>query len=208
MKNSDHIKGLWALLIVTLIAVGLWYGFISSPFHYPWQKFSELADSLQYTSHKAYTYNDSSFRSRPDRPFSRAQFKPLHIELNKADSLQLLRVYGIGPIFAHRILSYRNRLGGFINIEQLMEVKGIDREKFTQVYRNFYLDTARIVKISINFAPHHILTAHPYVTPSMAARIDKYRKSKGGFLNYKELIDNDILLPQEAHRVAPYLSFN
>ena len=36
------------------------------------------------------------------------------MDLNTVDSIQLLGVKGVGPVFAHRIINYRNVLGGFV----------------------------------------------------------------------------------------------
>ena len=43
----------------------------------------------------------------------------VHLDLNSVDSLTLLRVPGIGPAFAHRILALRTRLGGYYTVLQL-----------------------------------------------------------------------------------------
>lgn len=143
---------------------------------------------------------------------AKRNFKPLNIELNAADTTQLKRVYGIGSVFAKRIVEYRSRLGGFFNLEQLKEVKGVDSEKFEQIYRNFYIDTNRIIKINVNFASANQILQHPYVSKSMNKRLEKYfkskdKKSKGGIFNLGELVDKDILLPKEAQKIAPYLTF-
>ena len=46
------------------------------------------------------------------------------IELNNADTLSLTQIIGIGPSFAKRICSYRDKLGGYLYKEQLKEVYG------------------------------------------------------------------------------------
>src|SRR3569833_3197280 len=55
------------------------------------------------------------------------------IELNSADSAKLTELKGIGPSFARRIINYRNRLGGFINKEQLKEVYGMDDDRYAEM---------------------------------------------------------------------------
>lgn len=161
------------------------------------------------TAFKQVVYYDTTQKFQRHTP---RQFKPLHIELNGADTTSLKKVYGIGSVFAKRIVDYRTRLGGFINVDQLKEVKGLDDEKYKQIFANFYVDSSKIVKINVNFAPANGLTVHPYVTASMAKRIEKYlkskdKKSKGGIFNLQELVNNDILLPKEAQKIAPYLTF-
>jgi competence protein ComEA len=74
------------------------------------------------------------------------------IDLNTADTAQLTQLHGIGASFARRIVSYRDRLGGFINKEQLKEVFGIDSEKYAGLQSQVKVDAVRIRKIDINKA--------------------------------------------------------
>ena len=50
---------------------------------------------------------------------------PVVVEINTADSAELMRLNGIGASFSRRIVKYRNLLGGFISKEQLLEVYGM-----------------------------------------------------------------------------------
>ena len=60
-------------------------------------------------------------------------FAPIPINLNRADSVALLDIPGVGPYYASKILRYRERLGAFAVKEQLMEIRGIDSEKFERM---------------------------------------------------------------------------
>ncbi len=131
----------------------------------------------------------------------------VYIELNTADSAALTTVRGIGPIFASRIVAYRARLGGFFETGQLKEVYGITAENFPAIAEQFYIDPAVIQKINLNFATQNELNQHPYFTRSMTDRIVKGRQTKGGWRSIGDLTDNDILLPGEARKVAPYVVF-
>lgn len=55
----------------------------------------------------------------------RARPGGLPLDLNRADSLALLRLPGIGPSRARQIVRTRERLGGFGSVEDLLEVPGI-----------------------------------------------------------------------------------
>ncbi len=133
--------------------------------------------------------------------------KMLNLELNSASKEELIAVNGIGNVLSSRIVEYRDALGGFHSIEQLQEVSGIDQSVYTKIFGNFYIKDGPFSKISINFATQNELESHPYITKSMAKRIETARKRGGYFTNYQEIIDRDILLPEEAQRVAPYLLF-
>ena len=47
---------------------------------------------------------------------------PNIININTADSATLVRLKGIGPVSAHKIVTRRNNKGPFTNVDQLMEV--------------------------------------------------------------------------------------
>ncbi|MFI3298882.1 MAG: helix-hairpin-helix domain-containing protein [Rikenellaceae bacterium] len=131
----------------------------------------------------------------------------LDVELNSATFEELDKVYGIGEVFASRILDYRKELGGYYSIEQLREIKGIDDKVFTRISRNFRVDTLAISKININFATRKALLSHPYFTASMVKRIEDAKMRGGYFTSTEQIIEQDILLKSEALRVAPYLLY-
>jgi len=54
------------------------------------------------------------------------------LELNRADSLALVALPGVGPALAGRILERRRR-EAFRNLEELLEIKGIGPKKFSQL---------------------------------------------------------------------------
>lgn len=84
------------------------------------------------------------------------------VELNTASIEQLVELPGIGPSYAERIVAYRDALGGFINAQQLMEIKGIGEAKMNGLVPYISIDSFRIVKLDINQASDSILYIHPY----------------------------------------------
>lgn len=55
------------------------------------------------------------------------------IDLNSATPEQLEALPGIGPVLAQRIVSYRERHGGFKNISEVLNVTGIGPKKFAAI---------------------------------------------------------------------------
>ena len=55
------------------------------------------------------------------------------VDLNIADSTALIGVYGIGEKLAQRIIDYRNKQGGFRELEELRNIKGITSYKYEKL---------------------------------------------------------------------------
>ena len=98
------------------------------------------------------------------------------IELNAADSTALVSLRGIGPWYARKILEYRDRLGGFVAREQLLEIDGIDRERFDGFADDITVDPSRIRRLDLWHASDSLLSRHPYLGPKGARSIVRYRE--------------------------------
>ncbi len=61
---------------------------------------------------------------------------PDKIDLNTADSATLVRLKGIGPATAAKIIAHRTRKGPFTSIDQLMEVRSLPKETFDMLKRH------------------------------------------------------------------------
>lgn len=134
--------------------------------------------------------------------------KPLRVELNGADSLQLLAVSGIGARSAGAILAYRRRLGGFVRADQLTELREVSEANFERMSEQIWVDSCKIQKININFASASVLGRHPYLSPVIVRKLLSNRQLKGGWRNLEELVEAKILTQDQARRLAPYLLFN
>jgi competence protein ComEA len=88
--------------------------------------------------------------------------KKVLVDLNTADSVTLLTLYGIGPSFAKRIVKYRNLLGGFYTKTQLLEVYGFDQDRLDKIDANCEVGSGGIKKINLNTVKTEELKKHPY----------------------------------------------
>ncbi|MFC5282961.1 helix-hairpin-helix domain-containing protein [Pedobacter alpinus] len=129
------------------------------------------------------------------------------VEINSADSASLLAIRGIGPAFASRIIKYRNRLGGFLSINQLKEVWGIDSLKFEQIKTQVLINTNAIQKIDINKCTFEELKTFPYLSYKQSNTILAYRKQHGDFKNATDLNKIAILTPEIIQKITPYFKF-
>ena len=119
------------------------------------------------------------------------------IELNEADSLALLSLSGIGPWRAHKIISYRDRLGGFYSKEQLLEISGIDSTLFHSLSDFLTADILKIRKININNESFGKIPMHPYLNFGVCRNLINYRLQHGNFKSIAEikklaLVDEDL----------------
>jgi competence protein ComEA len=129
------------------------------------------------------------------------------LDLNVADTAQLDKVYGIGKKLSERIVKYRNRLGGFVSIDQLKEVYGLDSSVVKNVSEKFivienYLPT----QLSINSATEKELGSHPYLSFKLAKAIAAYRFQHGQFTSLDDLTKVQLLNANDFKRIKPYLT--
>lgn len=152
--------------------------------------------------------HDTPSYSKKNSPFpARIQPIPLIIEINSADSAKFEKLRGIGPSLASRIVKYRNRLGGFQNIEQLKEVFGMRPGLVDSVSENLTVDVAgEIKKININTCTVEDLKAHPYLKWSIANAIVAYREKHNNYLSIEDIIKTDLVSDSLYRKLAPYLT--
>jgi competence protein ComEA len=131
-------------------------------------------------------------------------YKNKPIDLNKADSAQLVSLPGIGVVIASRIIKYKNLIGGYYNKEQLLEVFGIDNSLLDKIKNRLIVTNDGIVKINLNAAQYNQLRKHPYIGKEKTALILKLRKNKN-IGSFNELVDNKIFTNNELKKLAPYL---
>lgn len=128
------------------------------------------------------------------------------IELNLADSVSLLSLPGIGPVFAGRIVRYREILGGFHAAGQLGEVYGFTGERLAGLASLVTVDTSLLKPLRVNFADEKSLSRHPYISAWQAGRIVSLRSANGPFERKEQLLENQIFDLPGFLKVKPYLT--
>lgn len=132
--------------------------------------------------------------------------KQVSIEINSADTEELQKVKGIGSVFASRIVRYREKLGGFINVQQLTEVKGIDSTNYNDIAAQVYVNPYAIRKIRVNEADINELSAHPYISYNIALSLVNYRKQHGRFEVLTDIKKSLLVNDDVYEKISPYLT--
>lgn len=140
------------------------------------------------------------------KPFVRSEAALPVVELNSADTLSLQLVRGIGSYYAKRIIKYRDQLGGFARIEQLLDIRGVDVERINQWHKQLKVDTSLIRKIELSTADEESLRQHPYIGYYTAKGIIHFRTTQGiERCTIDALVKNNILDDETGERLRAYL---
>lgn len=130
----------------------------------------------------------------------------IKLELNVADSADFIKLSGIGPVFASRIVKYREKLGGYLNKNQLMEIYGMTDTLYQKIDSFLILDTKNIQKINLNTADFKTLISHPYIDYNSTNGILKYKEQNGEFSSLEDLKLLYSLDEKTIEKIKPYLT--
>ena len=131
------------------------------------------------------------------------------VELNSADTTRLKMLRGIGSGYAKMIVAYREKLGGFYAVSQLLEVYKFPDETYQKIKHQLSVDTTLIRKIKVNETTVKELKSHPYISYYQALSIVENRELQPE-MRYNSLYDmvvDEALKEEDILRVAPYFSF-
>ncbi len=178
-------------------------------------KFSEKSDLM-----KIYGFRSSDYQRLEPYIFIHTSSSPIYkwdkpelndarplVELNSATQLELEKLPQIGPKRAQRIIKYRSLLGGFYNLEQLLEVYGMDSTVFLLIKPMIRVDTTTITPIHINPTIRDSLY-HPYLKFKIINRLRAYQQSHGPFTDLASVCRAGLLNEDLCTKIAPYLKLD
>ncbi|NDW18321.1 hypothetical protein D0T53_07140 [Dysgonomonas sp. 216] len=128
------------------------------------------------------------------------------IDINNCNAISIKQIPGIGNEYAKRIITYRNKLGGFVYKEQLMEVKGISRKRYDNISQYVIIKKGHKA-IDINNVTEANSVSHPYLKQAHIAAIIKHIENNGRLSSTKELSKIPGFTSEEINKLSPYLSF-
>lgn len=130
------------------------------------------------------------------------------VELNSADTILLMQVKGIGRGYAKGIVRLRRETGGFVSVEQLREVFGMNAGNFERIRPSCTVNIDLVQKINVNTATVERLNAHSYLNFYQAKAIFELRRKKGKLKGMSDLLGLSEFKPEELTKIQPYLNFD
>lgn len=174
--------------------------------------FSE-ADLTKVTPYLVFPNKNNSYSNnnnyRKDYPQYKNNYtptpEPTQVFINTTNEEELMKFKGIGPGFSKRIINYRNKLGGFLSIEQLKEVYGLPDSTYNHIKDKIVIEPDKIIKININTSTEAELANHPYIGKYMAANIIKLRNDIKSFKNIAEIRQVPLINEEKYRKIVPYI---
>lgn len=180
------------------------------------QNVTKVSDSLLSAIAPYFKFPDWVNRKKDfaaHKDFSNTAFakkgKIVQTDINLASKEDLIKIFGIGEAISTRILSQKEKLGGFVSMEQLKEVWGLSPEVIINLNAHFViLKLPNLNKIDVNNASLKELSQFFYFKYDLAKQIVKCRSMSGNFENIEDLIKIKGFPVEKAKIIGLYLDFN
>lgn len=220
--SASQRKGM-IILLVLILAISYMHLALPHMIRYPKvdhslliEQVERISDSIKTARNSNYSVKDSSkkkkkvFRQTSGahdgyKRKDRADTVTAFVNINLADSAGLTVLPGIGPVFAGRIVRYRELVGGFHDPWQLLEVYGMDSTRLKGFINRIEVYRHDIRTININRAGFREVLRHPYLEYEDVLSIFRLRDQTGIIPNIRDL---DSLFQTRAawwQKVAPYI---
>ncbi|MEL6866611.1 MAG: helix-hairpin-helix domain-containing protein [Bacteroidota bacterium] len=166
---------------------------------------SDYERLLPYVSLDSIVTNSKA--TSPKSAKTEAKSPSLRIDINRASESQWQELKGIGPFYAQKIVRFREKLGGFHQINQIAETYGLPDSTFQKIRPKLVLSPL-LRHIAINSASLDQLKAHPYIKWKQAQIIVNYRQQHGPYSKAADLLEIKVLDEPWLQKIEPYLIFD
>jgi competence protein ComEA len=140
------------------------------------------------------------------KSFNKSAYRHSIIELNNTDTTTLIDLPGIGSKLANRIISFRDKLGGFYSVEQVKETYGLQDSVFQKIKQYLSVNSNSIKKININTVTLDELKQHPYFRFTIANPVILYRNEHGKFSKTEDVKKVMAVTAEVFNKISPYIS--
>ena len=167
---------------------------------------SKTKDKRQKSKDKSLKLKDKSLKPESLSVSESESVSEVIVDINSADTTMLISLPCIGSYFARNIVSYREKLGGFIELDQLLEIYAFDSVRLEKIKSHLIIDSIETRKVRINHDDFKTILRHPYIEYEDVKKIVNYRESKGMIKNWEMYLKvvgrNDV-----DERLKRYLEF-
>jgi len=150
--------------------------------------------------------NISSLNTEFGKTYEKQKYTITTIDVNTADTSTFIALPGIGSKLANRIVTFRDKLGGFYKVEQVAETYGLPDSTFQKIKERLIISNPSVKKLNINNATVDELKMHPYLRYNLANAIVQYRMQHGEFSTVHDLKKIMVISQETYGKVEPYLS--
>ncbi|MBR2052102.1 MAG: helix-hairpin-helix domain-containing protein [Bacteroidales bacterium] len=112
----------------------------------------------------------------------------IYVNLNSADTTELKSLPGIGSFFARNIVEHREKLGGYVEVNQLLEVYAFDSARLETITPYINIDSISLRKINVNTDDFKTILRHPYIEYEDVKKIVNHREKRGFIKNWEEYL--------------------
>lgn len=141
-------------------------------------------------------------------PVWTSEKKDTLINLRTADTTELKMIRGIGSYRARQIVGYRERLGGFVRVEQVKEILGLESTEVDSILAHLWIDSVAVEQMNVNTIGVQRLSRHPYLRFEQAKAIYEFRRRKIRLDSIQQLQAIDCISGETLDKIAPYLNFD
>ncbi len=186
--------------------------YVNSPEDF--QKVTKVSDELlnkisPYFKFPDWVTNKASRTSEKFHKFlPKEKLAIIQKDINAATREDLIAVYGIGDKLADKILSEKEKVGGFVSMEQFQFMWGISPEASEDLQKRFFVkNTLGIKKIAINDLSMKELAKFPYFNYALAKEIVVFRSMNNGINDIADLTKIKGMPNEKIKIIALYLEF-
>ena len=168
----------------------------------------EIKKLMPYVKIAARTEPGNAYfkNTEPYKIYDKPKSKIENIDINTADTSALIALPGIGSKLANRIITFREKLGGFYKIEQVAETYALPDTVFEKIKNRLLITNTSIKKLNINTATVDELKAHPYLRYTIANAIVQYRLQHGAFAAISDIKKIMMITDEIFNKAEPYLT--
>ncbi len=128
------------------------------------------------------------------------------VDINLASPEEMKGIPGMENGLQYRIVKFREKLGGFITINQVKETYGMNDTAFQLIQPYLKLENTTVKKLNINSASDGELNDHPYISKSVAKAIVLYHAQHGNYQSVADIKKIVFIKEDLFQKIAPYLT--